>query len=67
MTRSSIEKYAAAIREAYVAASKEEKGWMLGEFCRATGYHPKSAVRLLRREKRAVNEKRGGRGGTGRR
>lgn len=60
MTRSSIEEYAAAIREAYLAASKEEKGRMLAEFCRATGYHPKSAVRLLRRKKRAaVTEKRG--------
>lgn len=60
MTRSSIEEYAGAIREAYPGASKEEKGRMLVEFCRATGYHPKSAVRLLRRKKRAAaSEKRG--------
>ena len=59
MTRSSIEECAGAIRAQYVAASKTEKGRMLGELCWATGRHPKSAMRLLRRKKRpAVGEKR---------
>jgi hypothetical protein len=49
MTRSSVREYAAAVRPRYLAASKRERGQILTEFCRTTGYHRKAAVRLLRR------------------
>jgi hypothetical protein len=49
MTRGSVREYAAAVRRRYLAAGKAEKGLILGEFCRTTGYHRKAAVRLLRR------------------
>lgn len=40
--------YARAVSPRYVAASKREKGVILDEFCKTTGHHRKSAVRLLR-------------------
>ena len=58
MTRGSIREYAAALRGRYAAAGKGEKGRLLDEFCRVTGYHRKAAMRLLRAEPRPV-----GRGG----
>ena len=60
MTRGSIEEYVAAIRGRYLVAGKEEKGRVLDEFCQATGYHRKAAVRALRRGP-AVRVVRGGR------
>ena len=39
--------YLAAIYRPYRHATKREKGRMRKEFCRATGYHPKYAIRLL--------------------
>jgi hypothetical protein len=59
MTRGSIEELAAAVRERYRKASKEEKGVMLREFCENTGYHRKSAIRLLGRKDRPGVERRG--------
>lgn len=53
MTRDSIEEYARAVRGRYLAGGREEKGRILDEFCLATGYHRKAAVRLLRRGRRA--------------
>lgn len=49
MGRASIEEYAAAIRARYLASGKTDKKGILDEFCEATGYHRKAAIRLLRR------------------
>ena len=49
MTRGSVQEYVLAIRSRYLQANRGEKGKILGEFCQATGYHRKAAVRLLRR------------------
>lgn len=50
---------AAAVRERYRGASKEEKGVMLREFCENTGYHRKAAIRLLGRMDQPAVERRG--------
>jgi hypothetical protein len=49
VTRASIHEYAEALKKRYRRAGKEEQGRILDEFCRTTGYHRKSAVRLLGR------------------
>ncbi len=49
----SVHEYAASLRPHYRIASRREKGRLLSEFCRITGRHRKSAVRLLRRRPRA--------------
>ena len=48
MTSKSIGEYAAALRPRYQVARKKEKKAILDEFHRVTGYHRKSAIRLLR-------------------
>jgi transposase InsO family protein len=47
MTRGGVLEYAEAVRARYRAAMKVEKGAILDEFCRTTGYHRKAAIRLL--------------------
>ncbi|MHB1004959.1 MAG: integrase catalytic domain-containing protein [Chloroflexota bacterium] len=47
MTCKSIAEYAAAIRPRYRVVGKKEKQAILDEFCLTTGYHRKSAIRLL--------------------
>lgn len=47
MTREAIRQLAEAERERYGRASRREKQGILGHFCAATGYHRKSAIRLL--------------------
>ena len=54
MTRRSIEDYAKAIRARYLGSRKAGKRQILDEFCQATGYHRKAAIRLLRRPLRAA-------------
>jgi len=49
----SVHEYAASLCPHYRTASRREKGRLLTEFCRITGRHRKSAVRLLRRRPRA--------------
>ncbi len=49
MSPRSITEYAIALRPRYFRASKPEKTRLLTEFCRVTGYHRKSALRLLHR------------------
>jgi hypothetical protein len=51
-----VAEYAAAVRGRYRRARKGEKGVILDEFCRVTGYHRKAAIRLLgeRAPRRAV-------------
>ena len=59
MTRSSVKEYVEAIRKRYKRASRNEKGRILGEFTRVTGYHRKGAIRLLRRGTRPPMGRRG--------
>lgn len=59
MTRQSIQDYAAAIRRRYLKGTKAEKSTILNEFCKATGYHRKSAIRLLRCESKPSGKRRG--------
>ncbi|MBI4311890.1 MAG: hypothetical protein HY681_08915 [Chloroflexi bacterium] len=42
-----MSKYAEAIRGRYRKADRKEKGRMLAEFAEVTGYHRKSAIRLI--------------------
>ncbi|MBM3136472.1 MAG: transposase family protein [Chloroflexi bacterium] len=51
MTRGSIQEYTEAVRERYLRASKKEKRRILDEFVNVTGYHRKSAIRLLHRRR----------------
>ena len=39
--------YAAAVGARYQRSSREQKGWILDEFCAATGYNRKYAIKLL--------------------
>ena len=61
MTRKSIWEYAAAVRKRYRKASKLQKGVILTEFCLTTGYHRKSAIRLLNRKPQRSRKARLGR------
>jgi hypothetical protein len=40
--------YAGAVATRYLRSSREQKGWILDEFCAATGYNRKYAIKLLR-------------------
>jgi transposase InsO family protein len=59
MTRTSVWEYAAALRPAYLAGGKGERGRLLSEFCRASGYHRKAAIRLLGSPRAAAQVRRG--------
>jgi hypothetical protein len=59
MTRESIREYAEALRPRYLRAGKAEKGRMLDEFCRTTGYHRNAAMRVLRRRPGPPSGRRG--------
>jgi hypothetical protein len=47
MTRASIREYVEAVRGRYLRSPKTEKGKILDEFTKVTGYHRKAAIRLL--------------------
>ena len=47
-----------AVREGYLKGSREEKGQILEEFTRLTGYHRKAAIRPLNRESKPVSGRR---------
>ena len=47
MTRASMREYSEAVRWRYLQASKKEKGKILDEFTKVTGYHRKAIIRLL--------------------
>jgi hypothetical protein len=51
--------YLKAIRQRYVAASREEKGVILREFCAICNYHRKHAIRLLNQRRRDPRRKPG--------
>ena len=60
MTRVSIVEYVEAVRGRYYRVSKKEKGKILDEFTKVTGFHRKAAIRLFRRGGRnETNKKRG--------
>jgi len=59
MTLNSIKEYALAIRFRYQKATKEEKGKILDEFVKTTGYHRKAAIRLLLKPSPVGHLKRG--------
>ena len=60
MTAAGVKEYMVAIRGRYVGADKMEKGRILDEAVRVTGYHRKAVVRLLgRREKTGGPYRRG--------
>ena len=61
MTRGSIREYTEAVRLRYLQAAKKERGEILDEFTKVTGYHRKAAIRILRRGKRLKASKRRGR------
>ncbi len=54
MTRGSIQEYTEAVRERYLRANKKEQGRILDEFVNVTGYHRKSAIRLLHRRRQGI-------------
>lgn len=59
MSPRSIREYAEAVRPTYGPARKREKTRILTEFCRVTGYHRKSALRLLHRRPSSKPTRRG--------
>lgn len=59
MTLSSVKEYVAAIRDRYQKANKQEKGKILDEFVKVTGYHRKAATRLLLKASGQVQDRRG--------
>ena len=61
MTRGSVKEYVEAVRERYRMASRSEKGEVLDEFSRVTGYHRKAAIRLLRSSRLKAPGRRRGR------
>jgi transposase InsO family protein len=61
VTRTSILELASAVRFRYRKASKAQKGVILNEFCAATGYHRKAAIRLLNRAAQQLGQGRRGR------
>lgn len=61
MTRKSVVEYAEAVRERYLRALRAEKKVILDDFCKATGRHCRSAIRLLHRRE-CIRKMRRGRG-----
>jgi hypothetical protein len=60
MTRASIGEYTKAVRWRYLQGPKKEKGKILDEFTKVTGYHRKATIRLLNRVNQPnANRKRG--------
>ena len=61
MTRGSIVEYVGAVRGRYYRVSKKEKGKILDEFTKVTGFHRKAAIRLFRRGGQNETNKKHGR------
>jgi len=47
MAQRSIREYAEVMRRRYLKADRSEKGRLLDQFVQVTGYHRKSAIRIL--------------------
>jgi len=60
MTRGSIREYREAVQGRYSLGSKKEKGKILDDFTKVTGYHRKAAIRLFRCGKQLKGNKRRG-------
>jgi len=61
MTRVSILEYVEAVRGRYFRVSKKEKGKILDEFTKVTGFHRKAAIRLIHRGNHTTTTKKRGR------
>ena len=61
MTRTSIGEYTEAVRWRYVQSSKKDKGKILDEFTKVTGYHRKAVIRLLHCQNQSRENKKRGR------
>lgn len=61
MSKQSREENARRIHPRYLAADKQEKGRILDEFVKTTGYHRKHAIRLLKHGPSSVQHERRGR------
>ena len=48
MKRETRYDYGAAVAMRYQRTSRKREGWILDEFCAATGYYRKYAIKLLR-------------------
>ena len=59
VTREAVLEYARAVSRRYLAASKREKGVILDEFCKTSGHHRKSAVRLFGNPPKATRSRLG--------
>ena len=56
-----MKEYAEAVRCRYQRATRGHKGRVLDEFTKVTGYHRKSAIRLLSGNTRSIAEVKRGR------
>ncbi len=61
MTRTSIQEYTEAVRWRYLRSSKADKGKVLDELTKVTGYHRKAAIRLLHQTNKPGSSKKRGR------
>ena len=61
MTKASIKEYVEAVRWRYLKSPKREKGTILNEFTKVTGYHRKTAIRLLHQMNKPGSGKKRGR------
>jgi len=61
VTRGSIREYTEVVRWRYLKGEKKEKGRVLDEFAQVTGYHRKTAIRLLNRNSSEKQRRRRGR------
>jgi hypothetical protein len=59
VTPRAVREYVEALRPRYVRADRADKGRILSEFCRTTGYHRVSAIRLFGRCSSGPGERRG--------
>ena len=52
MTRGGVKEYLEAVQGRYLKGSRKEKGQILDEFTKVTGYHRKAAIRVFSRGRR---------------